>query len=158
MIKDFSKNAKEYSTANSKLKIAIVKSNYYPDLTENLEKACKDYLLANGVKESNISTYTVPGSWEIPLTVKKAASSKKFDGIITFGIILKGETYHFEMIANECARALMDISLEFNIPVTLEVLAVYNLKQAEKRSMGKYNRGIEAARTLLETIKVLSKL
>lgn len=158
MIQDLSKNTKEYSKTNSRLKIAIVKSNYYPDVTGRLEKACKDYLLASGVKKNNISTFTVPGSWEIPLAVKKVASSKKFNGIITFGVILKGETYHFEMIANECARTLMAISLESNIPITLEILAVYNLEQARKRSTEKYNKGIEAAQTLLETINTISKL
>lgn len=158
MIKSKTTKLTVYNKDNSEFKIAIIKSNYYPNLTGSLEKTCKDYLLANGVKENNISTFIVPGSWEIPLAVKKAASSKKFDGIITFGVIIKGETYHFEMIANECARALMDIALTFNIPVIFEVLATYNLKQAEERSSGKYNKGIEAAKTLLETIKTLSKI
>lgn len=158
MIKDLSKNTKEYNKNNSRLKIAIVKSNYYPDLTKSLEKACKDTLLASGVKEGNISSYTVPGSWEIPLLVKKVASGKKFDGIITFGIIIKGETYHFEMIANECARAIMTISLESDIPITLEIIAAYSLVQARKRSTGKHNKGIEAAQTIIETINITSKL
>lgn len=158
MIKDLSKNRVEYSKTNHKLKIAIVKSLYHQDLTSNLEKACREYLIACGVKSNNISVFEVPGSWEIPLIAKKLAETQKFDGIIAFGVILKGETYHFEMIANECARALMGISLRFNIPVTFEVLAVYNLKQAKKRSIGKYNKGIEAAKTLLETINALSQL
>lgn len=158
MIRDLSKSTKKYSKTNSKLKIAIVKSLYHQDLTTSLEKACKEHLVACGIKEKNITTFEVPGSWEIPLVAKKVAFSKKADGIITFGIILKGETYHFEMIANECARTLMAISLESNIPITLEILAVYNLEQARKRSMEKYNKGTEAAQALLKTIKTLSKL
>lgn len=157
MIKKFN-NPVEYNKANQKLQVAIVRSNYHQELTKNLEKACRKHLIAYGVKEKNIVTFDVPGSWEIPLITKKIALNKKFDGIITFGVILKGETYHFEMIADECARALMEICLEFNIPVTLEILAVYNLNQAKKRSMGKYNRGIEAAKTLLETLETLSKI
>lgn len=158
MIQDYSKSKVEYTKTNSKLKIAVVRSNYHQDLTECLEKACRQHLIFSGVKEENIKSFEVPGSWEIPLLVKKIAESKKFDGIVTFGIIVKGDTYHFEMIANECSRALMDISLESNIPVTFEVLAVYSLEQASKRSSGKSNKGIEAASTILKTIKELSKL
>lgn len=157
MIKDISINQKKYKKNNHGLKIAIVKGNYYPDLTESLEKTCRKYLVDCGVKTINLQTFDVPGSWEIPLIVKKIASSKKFDGIITFGIIIKGETYHFEILSRECARALMNISLEFNIPITFEVLAVYNMKQARERSLGKNNKGIEAAKSLLKTIKTLSK-
>ncbi len=158
MIKDLSRIKKEYSQANLKLRIAIVRSNYHLDLTKSLEKACKENLIAYGVKKNNIITFQVPGSWEIPLIVKKAALSKNFDGIVALGVIIKGETYHFEILANECARALMDISLEFNIPVAFEILATYNLEQAKKRSTGKYNKGKEAAISLLETIQTLSRL
>lgn len=138
------------------LKIAIVSSSYYPDLTQSLEKACKEYLNNAGVK--SIETFIVPGSWEIPLIVKKLASSKKFDGIVALGVIIKGETYHFEMIANECAGMLMNISLEYSIPVTFEVLATLNFEQAKIRSRGEHNKGREAAETLLKTIKILSKI
>lgn len=137
------------------IKIAIVKSNYYPDLTQSLEKACRKYLVDCGIKVANLQTFDVPGSWEIPLIVKNIAVTKKFDGIIALGVIIKGETNHFEILAKECSRALMDISLEFNIPITFEILTAYNLEQAKKRSMGKYNKGIEAAQTLLKTYETL---
>lgn len=151
-----SENPTKYNKSNQKLKVAIVKSLYHKDLTQSLEKSCREYLLTSGVK--NITTFEAPGAWEIPLIVKKIAETKKFDGIIAFGIIIKGETYHFELLANECARALMDISLKFNIPITFEILTTYNLEQAKKRSIGKYNKGIEATKALLETIKTLSKV
>lgn len=140
------------------LKIAIVKSNYYPHLTKSLEEGCRKYLVAKGIKEPNIKTFNVAGSWEIPLITKKIVSKKTFDGIVALGVIIKGETYHFELIANQCSRALMDISLEFNIPITFEVLSTFDLEQAEQRSKGKYNKGIEAAKTILETIKELSRI
>lgn len=158
MIRDLSKITKEYDKNNLKLRIAIVRSNYHLDLTQSLEEGCKKYLIACGVKPDNIDTFEVPGSWEIPVAVKKAAETKKYDGLIALGIILKGDTYHFELIAECCARALMDIALKFNIPVAFEVLATYNLKQAAERSKGKYNKGIEAAKTVLETIKTLSRI
>ncbi|MDO8577170.1 MAG: 6,7-dimethyl-8-ribityllumazine synthase [Candidatus Daviesbacteria bacterium] len=153
-----SKNLAQFSKNNQELKIAIIKSLYHGDLTQSLEKSCRAYLLASGVKEDSITTFEVPGSWEIPLAAQVAAANKNFDGIIAFGIIIKGETYHFEILANECAGALMDISLKFNIPVTFEILITYNLEQAKKRSIGKYNKGIEAAKTLLATIQTLSKI
>lgn len=158
MIKKLSENLAAHKSGNQKLKIAIIRSNYHQDLTESLEKTCRKHLTLSGIKEKNITTYEVLGSWEIPLITKRAAISKKFDGIIAFGIIIKGETYHFELIANECARALMNIALELNTPVVFEVLAVFNLNQAKKRTTGKYNKGIEAAKTLLSTIETLSKL
>ncbi|MBU1000857.1 6,7-dimethyl-8-ribityllumazine synthase [Patescibacteria group bacterium] len=143
---------------NQKLKVAIVRANYHRDLTRSLEESCREELVKSGIKTANIATFEVPGSWEIPLIAKQVAAKKIYDGIIAFGIIIKGETYHFEILANECARALMDISLESDVPITFEVLAVYDLEQAKKRSKGKFNKGTEAARTLLETIKSLSKL
>lgn len=158
MIKNLSNVKTKYNKSNGKLKIAIVRSNYHQNLTKSLEKVCYDELIAAGVKKNNITTFTVPGSWEIPLFVKNIALKKKFAGIITFGVIIKGETYHFEMIASECSRALMDISLQFNIPIIFEILATYNLKQAEQRCTGKFNKGIEAAQTVLETIKQLKNL
>lgn len=158
MIKNLSKNLPEQSNDSQNYKIAIVRSNYHQNLTESLEKACRNYLIDSGVLENNITTFEIPGSWELPIIAKKAAASKKFDAIAAFGIIIKGETYHFELIANECAKALMNIALEFYIPVAFEVLAVYNLEQAKKRSIGKYNKGIEAAKTALETIRALSKI
>lgn len=153
-----SDNPAKYNKENQSLKVAVVKSNYHRDLTDSMEKACRKYLIGSGVKKENITTFTVPGSWEIPLVVKKIAEAKKFDGIIALGIIMKGETYHFEILAHECSRALMDISLKFDIPIIFEVLATYNLEQAKKRSVGKNNKGKEAALALLETIKTLSKL
>lgn len=138
--------------ANHPIKLAIVRSNYYQELTESMEKACIGELVKGGVSRKDIDTFEVPGSWELPLLVSKLAKQKKYDGIVVFGIIIKGETYHFELIANECARALMDISLVNDIPVIFEVLATYNLSQAKKRSTGQFNKGIEAAQTLLQIV------
>lgn len=158
MIKRTPQSMSQYDKVNQKLKVAIVKSNYHSELTKSMELSCRKSLIKAGLGESNIKTFEVPGSWEIPLIVKKIARTKKFDGIVTFGVIIKGETYHFELIAKGCAYALMDIALEFNIPIIFEVLATYTLEQAKQRTIGKYNKGIEAARVLLKTLKTLSKL
>lgn len=147
----------EYSPENKDLKIALVISNYHSDLTFGMGNACREYLIQSGVDEKNIETLVAPGSWEIPLLVKMAAGLG-YDGIAAFGVIIKGETYHFEMIANEVARSLMSISLEFGVPVTLEVLAVYSLEQAKARASGEHNKGVEAAQALLAQIAQIKKI
>lgn len=158
MIQALPKKIPGVNKTNQKLKIAIVRSSYYPNFSKSLEKACRKHLVVSGINERNIETFAVPGSWEIPLIVKNIAQTRKFSGIVALGVIIKGDTYHFELIANECTRALMNLALEFNTPITFEVLTVYNLEQAKKRSMGNLNKGIEAAKSLLETIKIMSKI
>lgn len=143
---------------NSKLKIAIVRSNYYPDLAQSLEKACYEHLITSGVLEENIKTYKVSGSWEIPLIVKKVLEKNHFDGIVALGVIIKGETYHFELIASEVTRSLMELSLKTNTPIAFEILATFNLKQAKDRALGENNKGIEAALTILEMINTIKKI
>lgn len=141
------------------IKIAIVSSSFRKEVSENLEKNCIAYLKKEGIKENQIDIFRVPGSLEIPLVVKKLAKRDIYNAIITFGAIVKGDTYHFEQIANECARGCMEVSLEYEIPVIFEVLAVYNLKDAMDRAKrSKENKGIEAGKTALEMIKIMSKL
>jgi 6,7-dimethyl-8-ribityllumazine synthase len=142
-----------------KLRIAIVRTSYHNELVENLEFYARESLVTAGVAVKNITTFTVPGSWEIPLLVQKAAESKKFNGIIALGVIVKGDTHHFNLIANEVASALMQTSLGYSIPIALEVLAVYSRSHAEMRSAkDAYNKGIEAANAVLKTIQELQSI
>jgi len=116
-------------------------------------------LRKNGVSAKQVDKFSVPGCWEIPLVVKKLAKKGVYHAIITFGAVVRGETYHFEQIANEVARALMEISLQYEIPVIFAVLAVYDLKDAlERATRQKDNKGVEAALTALEMIRKISKL
>lgn len=141
------------------INIAIVGSNFQKEITDNLEKNCITTLAENGVSSTQITTVRVPGSLEIPLVVKKLAKQKKFDAIITFGAIHKGKTYHFEQIANECIRGCMDVSMQYEIPVIYEVLAVYNINDAAERSTREENnKGVEAAKTALSMIQTLRSL
>ena len=146
-------------TITKGFRIAIVKTDYHEELVSLLEKYAVATLIKNGIEKNNISTFTAPGSWEIPLIAQSVAESKKFDAIITFGVIVKGETYHFEMIANESARALMQISLDYGIPVALEILAVFDKKQAiERAGDNENNKGIEAAIAVLKTLVEIKKV
>ena len=156
MLKKQTDRIKFSSTFTEGLKIAIVRPDYHRELNSNLENSCRRTLAKHGVREVNITTLVVPGSWEIPVVVQKAARTGEFDGIVAFGIILRGETHHFDMIASEVGRALMQISLDSGVPVALEVLAVYDMAQAEARAgKDQYNKGIEGAIAVLKTIKVL---
>jgi 6,7-dimethyl-8-ribityllumazine synthase len=142
-----------------KMKIAIVRTNYHAGLVDNLEGFARATLTTAGVKEKNITTYTIPGSWEIPIVVQKAAETKKYNGIIAFGIVIKGETFHFELIANEVTSALMQLSIDNRIPIAFEVLAVADMKQAQARAgQDVHNKGIEAANAILQTIQTLKKI
>jgi 6,7-dimethyl-8-ribityllumazine synthase len=137
-----------------KFRIAIVRTNYHVELVDNLESYARVTLINAGVKEKNIRTFIAPGSWELPLLVKKVAERKKFDAILAFGIIIKGETLHFDLIANEVASALMQLSIDYVIPVAFEVLAVYNKRDAELRAGNdENNKGIEAANAVLQTLQ-----
>lgn len=141
------------------IKLAIVSSSFRREVADNLEKNCLETFEKAGLKKDQIDIFRVPGSMEIPLVVKKLAKKRIYSALITFGAIVKGDTYHFEQIANECSRACMDISLQYEIPVIFEVLAVFDLKDALLRATRqKENKGVEAALTALEMINIISKL
>lgn len=141
------------------IRIAIISSSFRRTVTNALEKNCIATLRRRGVSPSNIQMFRVPGSMEIPLVAKKLAATVEYDALITFGAIVKGETYHFEQIANECARGCMDVSLQYEIPVIFEVLAVYDLKDAlERARRKKENKGVEAANSALSMIHLMSSL
>ena len=141
------------------LRIAIISSSFRPEVADALERHCLVTLQRHGVGRKHVDLYRVPGSMEIPLVAKKVAKLDRHDAIITFGAIVKGKTYHFEQIANECARGCMNVSWDYEIPVIFEVLAVYDLADAVDRAKRKIeNKGVEAALTALEMIKLLARL
>jgi 6,7-dimethyl-8-ribityllumazine synthase len=141
------------------IKIAIVSSSYRPEVTENLVRNCKDTLLTSGIGENQVDMFKVPGALEIPLVSKKLAKKEIYDAIIVFGAVIKGDTYHFEQVSNECIRGCMKVSYEFEIPVIFEVLSVYNPKDAIERAVGKKdNRGVEGALSALKMIENIAKI
>ncbi len=142
-----------------KPKIAIIAATYRAEIAENLIGSCVAELEANGLGEKDISVFRVPGALEIPLTAKKLAKQGKYDAIVVFGVVVKGDTYHFEQVADECARGCMNVSYEFEIPVVFQVLCVYKLADALVRSRGtKDNRGTEGAKTALAMTSLFSDM
>lgn len=140
-------------------KIAIICSDFWKGIVDNLEKHCIETLESKGILRENIDVIKVPGSLEIPIIAKKLAGKNKYSAIIVFGVIHKGSTYHFELISNECARGCMDVSLKYGIPVIYEVLSVYDIKDASERSVGSdKNRGVEAAEAAVRMINIIKNL
>lgn len=138
------------------IRIAIVSSSFRAEVADNLEKNCLKTLARRGVKKHQVTMVRVPGALEIPLALKQLAKTKLYDAIITFGAIVKGKTYHFEQIADECIRGCMNVSWEYEIPVIFEVWAVYDLKDAMDRATRKVeNKGVEAAESALAMIKAM---
>lgn len=139
-----------------KAKIAIVKSEFNLPITNNLEKYCLKTLIENGIGEKQIDLFAVPGALEIPVCASIISKKKIYDAIIALGAVIKGETYHFELVANECGRGCMNVALESGTPVIFEVLCVNNIRQAKARAGNNdENKGIEAATTALKMLQVL---
>ena len=141
-------------------RIAIVVSRFNSFINEHLLSGALDVLKRQGeVNEDNITVVRVPGAIEIPLTVKKLAQSKKFDAIVALGCVIRGATYHFEIVANESAKGLTQVMLENNIPIAFGILTTDNIDQAVQRAGSKAgNKGAEAALSALEMINVLKQI
>jgi len=138
----------------SRFRIAIVRGEYNREITLSLEKKCVETLKAAGV--ANIHTFVVPGCFEVPILAQRLAAQKKYDVLIALGAVIKGDTYHFELVVNECARGIMAVSLRHDVPIVFEVLATYNKRDAERRAgNNQFNKGIEAAQTALSLLATL---
>lgn len=137
-----------------KINLAIIKSEYNKEITDGLLKKCLETLFKRGVKKKDIDIVNVPGAFEIPLAAKKLAKKKKYDALIALGCVIKGDTDHFELVVNECARGVMNVMLEYETPIIYEVLACYNEKDARKR----IRKGEEAAYTALEILKTYANI
>lgn len=139
----------------SDLRIGIVMSRFNIDIGEGLLGACTAELKKNGVLDSNILIATVPGALEIPLTLKRMAMSDQFDALIALGAVIRGDTYHFEVVANESARGILMVQLEAEIPVANGVLTTDDEDQAIARMSTK---GTESAQVALEMANLHIKI
>ncbi len=134
-------------------KILIVSSNYYNQVSDNLELGAISTLNENGFKYDLVNA---PGCFEIPYLIRQNINN--YLGFITLGCIIKGETYHFEVIANESSRKIMDLSIEYNKPIGFGILTCYNIEQAIVRSdIKQKNTGGEAASACIELLKQNAK-
>lgn len=138
---------------------AIVVSRFNSFITDNLLEGALDILKRHGVNEKNITVVRVPGAFEIPLAVQTLAASRRYDGIIALGAVIRGSTPHFDYVASECVKGMAIVSQKFNIPVGFGVLTVDSIEQAIERAGTKAgNKGADAALSVLEMVSLLKKL
>ena len=138
-----------------KLAIGIVQSRFNEAITDALVRACTDELAALGVEARNITHVKVPGALEIPVALQALAETDKYDALIALGCIIRGETYHFELVANESGAGVTRISLDYQLPIANAILTTEDLPQALARQQDK---GRDAARVAVEMANLLDTL
>ena len=129
------------------LRIGIVQARFNADVCHGLLSACLAELKHLGVEDDDILYVTVPGALEIPLALRKMAETMQFDALVAIGAVIRGETYHFELVANESGAGITRVGLDFAIPIANAVLTTENEEQAEVRMEEK---GTDAARVAVE--------
>jgi 6,7-dimethyl-8-ribityllumazine synthase len=137
------------------LRIGIVMSRFNTDIGEGLLSACTAELIKHGVQESSMLLVTVSGALEIPLALQKMALTDQFDALVALGAVIRGETYHFEIVANQSASGIAAVQLDTGIPIANGVLTTDTEDQALARMAQK---GTEAAQVALEMANLLSQL
>lgn len=146
----------EGSLDGTGLKIAVIQSSFNQMITDSLRRGAIEGLIQCAVNESDIEVFIVPGALEIPMVLQAVASTKAFDGAVCVGAVIQGDTAHFDVVVNESASGISQVSLQSQFPVSNGVLTTVNLEQAMDRAGGKAgNKGTEAAHALLSTINLL---
>jgi len=127
-------------------RFAIVVARFYAQLAGWLEDGARRGLIACGVTPADITVVDVPGCFEIPLAARRLIEAGEYDGVVALGIVIRGDTPHFEYVAGECARGIMNVQLTTGVPIGFGILTVENLAQAEERAdPARLDKGYEAA-------------
>lgn len=142
----------EPNPAGAGLRVGIVMARFNRVVGEGLLSGCCHELRRLGVDSAAITLVSVPGALEIPLTLQTMAQSGKYDALVALGCVIRGETYHFEIVANESARGVTDVQLNTGIPIANAVLTVENDDQAAVRM---HQKGTEAAQCAIEMANLL---
>jgi len=129
------------------LRVGIVQARFNEDVCHGLLSACLAELKHLGVADEDVLHVTVPGALEVPLILQKMAESQQFDALIALGAVIRGETYHFELVSNESGAGITRIGLDYGIPIANAILTTENDEQAEVRMAVK---GADAARVAVE--------
>jgi len=150
---NLSKYNKDFVPDGAGFKIGIVVSSWNEKITSNLLLGAHQTLLDNGVEEHNIIIKHVPGAFELPLACQMMLETKKFDGLIAIGVVIQGETKHFEYVCAGTTQGLMNVMLKHSKPIAFCVLTDDNEQQSIDRSGGKHgNKGVECAVACLKMI------
>ena len=137
------------------LRIGIVMSRFNTDVGEGLLSSCTATLLRQGVAPQDVRLVSVPGALEVPLVLQKMAQSGGYDALIALGAVIRGETYHFEIVSNEAASGIASVQLETGVPIANGILTTENDDQALARMMEK---GADCAIAAIEMANLLKKL
>ncbi|MCS6969974.1 MAG: 6,7-dimethyl-8-ribityllumazine synthase [Planctomycetota bacterium] len=149
----------EGAVSGSGVRLAIAASRFNSHVVESLLAGALDALQRHHADPQAITIVRVPGAWELPLVVRRLAMSKAYDAIIALGCLIRGETPHFDFIANENAKGLAQAMLESGVPVSNGVLTCDTMEQALARAGLKGgNKGADAALAALEMVDVLRRL
>ena len=138
-----------------RLKIGIVQARFNASVTDALAQACKDELVALGVSGKDIDHITVPGALEVAIALQAMAEKTKYDALVALGCIIRGETYHFELVANESGAAVSRIALDYQLPIANAILTTEDMPQAVARQVEK---GRDAARVAVEMANLLESI
>lgn len=141
------------------LRIGLIASQFNESITSRLIEGAREALVRHGVREDAITIVWVPGALELPQLAQRMANAGTWDGLVTLGCVIKGETAHFDYVAGEAARGVADVARQSGVPVTFGVLTTYDLDQAMARSGGALgNRGFDAAVAVLKVISLNKQL
>ncbi len=140
-------------------RFAIVVSRWNDFLTSKLTDGALDALESHGALESNVEIFKVPGAFELPLAAQKLAESGNFDAVIAIGVVIRGETPHFDYVAGEAAKGISQVGLKTGVPVVFGVITANTLEQAINRSGVKAgNKGYEAAVSAIEIVDLYAQI
>lgn len=140
-------------------RFAIIASRWNPRITEQLVAGAREAFRTHGVAEDAVDVIRVPGAWELPVTAARLAAAAGHVAIVALGCVIRGDTRHYEQVADGCSEALMRVSLDYGLPVANGVLAVDRYADAEARAGGNHgNKGEEAALVAIEMANLLEKL
>lgn len=142
----------EKNLNGSGMRIGIVQSRFNTTVCEGLLAACRAQLVKQGVRDDDITLATVPGALEIPLVLQHMAQTHQFDALIALGAVIRGDTYHFEVVSNESARGVGEVQLHAGVPIANAILTTDTDQQAEVRMSVK---GAEAALVAIEMVNLL---
>jgi len=151
--KNLSEYNKDLIPNGADFKIGIVVSEWNDSITFNLLKGAKEALIDNGVKEENIDVRFVPGAFELPLGCQFMCEYGNVDGVVAIGVVIQGETKHFDFVCEGATQGIKDVNLKYNTPISFCVLTDNNEQQSIDRSGGKHgNKGIECAIACLKMV------
>ncbi len=141
------------------MRIALVVARFNPELCERLLQGALACLEEHGARQQDLRVIRVPGSFEIPLMARKLAESGDHDAVVCLGVLVRGETIHYELIAREVCAGIARAAADSGVAITLGVLTTENHQQAEERAGGKLgNRGADAARAAIEMVQQIRLL